>query len=275
MTTVQLLKELTREQFDAICRLTHEVCGINLHEGKERLVEARLGRRLRALDLADVDQYLDYLRGPGGEAEILNMVDALTTNKTSFFRESQHFAFLSERVIPEALARGPQLRLWSAGCSSGEEPFTMAMVALETLGARRAASVRILATDISAEMLDKACAGVYTEAALAEVPHSLLMSYFEPISGPAPRSWRVGSLLRRTVTFAQLNLMETWPMKARFDVIFCRNVMIYFDRETRDRLVERFRRLLHPQGYLLVGHSESLTGAQTGLSYVQPAVYAR
>ncbi|MEN6347540.1 MAG: protein-glutamate O-methyltransferase [Armatimonadia bacterium] len=275
MTIVQSPKGLTREQFGAICRLTHEVCGINLHEGKERLVEARLARRLRALELVDVDQYLDYLRGPSGDTEILHMVDALTTNKTSFFREPQHFDFLAERVIPEATARGSQLRLWSAGCSSGEEPFTIAMVALETLGTNRAASVRILATDISAEMLDKASEGVYTEAALAEVPRPLLTRYFEPIKGSAPRSWRVGSLLRRTVTFAQLNLMEKWPMRGPFDAIFCRNVMIYFDRETRDHLVERFRRLLHPEGYLLVGHSESLTGAETGLSYVQPAVYAR
>lgn len=263
--------ELGREEFEVISRVVRQVAGIHLHEGKQGLVRTRLSPRLRALGLADYGGYLAYLRSPDGEAEMPRMLEALTTNKTSFFREPGHFRFLSEELVPAWEREGSEeVRLWSAGCSSGEEPYTIALL----LGARAPAlKVRILATDLSQRMLERARAGVYREEAIAEIPETLRRLGLEP--GPMTGTRRIRKEIADRVRFARLNLMDPWPMKGRFDAIFCRNVMIYFDRPTQERLVNRFADVLVPGGHLFIGHAESLTGIRHPLRYVLPAIYRR
>lgn len=261
---------LSGAHFTRIATLLHEHAGIRLREGKEGLVRARLAKRLRALGLTDFDAYLAHVESERSRAEFTEMVDALTTNKTSFFREHAHFAVLRDDVLPAS--PGP-VRLWSAGCSSGEEAYTLAMVLHEALGTAAAAQARILATDISHRVLAVAKAGRYPAETLADVPPSLRQQYWRAIDGDA--RYEAGPALRQVVQFGRLNLMAPWPMRGPFDAIFCRNVMIYFDKDTQQRLVERYRQLLRPGGYLFVGHSESLTGLAHQFRYVQPAVYAR
>lgn len=264
-------KTLTRSQFQALSTWVRQACGINLHEGKLGLVQARLAGRLRELGL-DIETYLARLAAPGGEVEAARLVDALTTNKTGFFREPRHFDLLRGHVLPELRRQRTRLSVWSAGCSSGEEAYTLAMVLLHVLGP--GADVRILATDLSARMLARARQGVYTAEALETVPADL-RRYFTFVPGPAPRSYAINPEVKRLVHFARLNLMDPWPMRGTFDLICCRNVMIYFDNATQQRLVQRFRDRLVPGGYLFTGHSESLAGLQHDFRYVQPAVYQR
>jgi chemotaxis protein methyltransferase CheR len=221
------------------------------------------------------EAYLARVRGDA--RELAEMIDLLTTNKTSFFREAAHFDYLRDRLLP-ALGPGP-LRIWSAGCSSGEEPYTVAMVVREAWGALASRDVKILATDISRRVLATAAAGVYPEALLGEVPPELLRRHWtraeaSGVRGAAP-GWRAGDGLRSLVTFAPLNLMGAWPMRGPFQAIFCRNVMIYFDKATQQALVNRYYDLLAPGGHLFVGHSESLSALSHRFTYVQPAVYRR
>jgi chemotaxis protein methyltransferase CheR len=256
-------------QFARIAELLHEHAGIRLREGKEGLVRARLAKRLRTLGLPDFEAYLAHVEREPTRREFTEMVDALTTNKTSFFREHAHFGVLRDEVLPAC--PGP-VRLWSAGCSSGEEAYTLAMVVQDALGTA-ASSARILATDISHRVLATATAGVYPAATLADVPPALRQQYWRPSSDGT--RLEAAPALRALVRFGRLNLMAAWPMRGPFDAIFCRNVMIYFDKATQQALVERFRQLLRPGGYLFVGHSESLTGLTHQFRYVRPAVYAR
>jgi chemotaxis protein methyltransferase CheR len=265
------------EAFRRVSRLMYRISGVNLTDGKQELVGARIAKRMRVLGQESVTEYVDFVEGPGGADELAHMVDVLTTNKTSFFREEPHFDFLASTVIPGWLASGGPLRIWSAGCSSGEEPYSVAMLLLDRVPDLARRDVRILATDLSRPVLAKAQAAVYDEPLLDSVPRALRDRYTTPkpgIPGGAPLR-EMNREVRSLVSFAQLNLMAHWPMRGPFDVIMCRNVMIYFDRDTRQRLVERMAGLLRERGHLLVGHSESLNGLDHGLSYVQPAVYRR
>jgi chemotaxis protein methyltransferase CheR len=258
-----------------VCAITYTESGIKLGPGKEGLVRGRLAKRVRAVGLDSFAEYLRLVESDAGRAELAEMVDALTTNKTNFFRESAHFDFLGGTVLPALAAAGGPARIWSAGCSSGEEPYTLAMVACERLAHPERVPVRILATDLSARVLARARAGVYTAEQLDGVPHAALEKYFEraPETGPSAR--RIGARARGLVKFGRLNLMGAWPMRGPFEAILCRNVMIYFDKETQERLVNRYHELLAPGGYLFVGHSESLTGLRHPFAYVQPAVYRK
>jgi chemotaxis protein methyltransferase CheR len=258
-------------EFEEIARIVHAVAGIRLPPGKEGLVRARLARRLRLLGVPSFAAYVAHVQHERGRAELAEMVDALTTNKTDFFREAAHFDYLRERVLA-ARAPGAPLRFWSAGCSSGEEPYTLAVVLRESLPDVDRRDVRILATDISRRVLAHARAGSYSDAALEGVPEPLRRRHFARTPDGA---WQASPSLRRLVTFAPLNLVGPWPMKGPFDAILCRNVMIYFDKATQQRLVDRYWRLLPPGGHLFVGHAESLSGLQHRFRYVQPAVYAR
>ena len=263
--------ELTTEQFDRISETMMTVAGIRLPPGKETLVRSRLSKRLRALGLTGFEAYLEHIDGDGSGAELAEMVDALTTNKTSFFRESAHFDFLAERVLPELNGRS-ELKVWSAGCASGEEPYTLAMVLAEHLPEPLDRNARILATDISGHSLAVARAGIYGSGLVESVPQPLRRKYLERRSDGR---YGVKASLKEMTRFARLNLMGDWPMRGPFDAVFCRNVMIYFDRETREELVARFHGLIREGGYLFVGHSESLTGLTHEFQYVQPAVYRR
>ena len=274
--------ELARAEFDEISRTVAAVSGIQLRAGKEGLVRSRLARRLRQLGVGSYGAYLERTRGPAGAAERAHMVDLLTTNKTSFFRESAHFDLLRSRVLPEFGDVPGGLRVWSAGCSTGEEPYTLAMLVCDALAEPARRATRILATDLSARVLERARAGVYTDEQAEGVAPDLLRRHFArrpmpndgALNGGAP-GWSASPELRALVHFAPLNLMGAWPMRGPFHAIFCRNVMIYFDKPTQAALVARFHALLAPGGYLFVGHSESLSAVGHSFGYVQPAVYRR
>lgn len=266
--------DLSPAEFQRVCEILYRVCRITLGEGKQPLVKARLWKRIRSLGMQGYTEYFTFVESREGKQELLSMVDALTTNKTSFFREAQHFDFLKEE-LPAHFKTAKRLRIWCAGCSSGQEPYTLAIVLQEALTPAQRSDTLILATDISSRILTAAREGVYDDEEVAGVSPQQLRRWFVPGGNGAKTEHRVNDELRRMIRFARLNLMEPWSMRGPFDFIFCRNVMIYFDRPTQENLVRRFQELLRPGGCLLVGHSESLTGRIEGLSYVRPAVYRK
>ena len=267
--------ELGEAQFEQIKHLMHRLCGVYLRPGKEALVKARLSKRLRTLGIGSFESYVDLVERDTSREELTLLIDALTTNKTDFFREPQHFDYLREQVLPGLMAAGDRMRFWSAGCSTGEEPYSLAILLREEVPDINGRDVRILGTDISTRVLQKAREAVYGEDALKDVPHSVLKRHFHTLRAGDTSSFRVDDAVRTMVRFARLNLMGTWPMAGPFDGIFCRNVMIYFDRSTQQALIRRFYDLLKPGGHLLIGHSESLTGKSHPFRHVQPTVYAR
>ena len=266
---------LRPEDFEQISQIVYKYAGIRLSSGKEELVRSRLIKRLRALSLNSFDSYLRFIKDDKTSQELHTMIDALTTNKTSFFREIQHFDYMRNRILPELRARSSRLRVWSAGCSSGEEPYSIAMILHEEWPQIIQADARILATDISARILAKARTPEYEKEYLKDVPLEYFSKYFSPVNTAPNRIYTIHEKIKKMIRFAQLNLMDAWPMKGPFDIIFCRNVMIYFDSATQGRLVKRFYDLLVPGGHLLVGHSESLVANSCGFKYVQPATYMK
>ena len=272
-TSMQADCELTPAQFDRIASMLHTHAGIRMRTGKEGLVRARLVKRLRALGLTDFGAYLSVLDRDASRVEFAEMVDALTTNKTNFLREPSHFDFIREQLLPSTAG---SLRIWSAGCSTGEEPYTLAMLFNDAIASTGKRDVRILATDISQRVLTLAKAGQYAPEMLAGIPQEWIERYWIRRSGAhGSMHFEATPVLRRLVHFARLNLMEHWPMQGPFDAIMCRNVMIYFDKDTQQQLIERFWALLRPGGHLFVGHSESLTGLTHRFRYRQPAVYVK
>jgi chemotaxis protein methyltransferase CheR len=265
--------KLRKSQFERIRQLVHELTGINLHPGKEELVKARLTKRLRALGLKSIDAYMEHLRQDGPKGELVTMIETMTTNKTSFFREAQHFDYLCRKIVPALKDR--KIRVWSAGCSSGEEPYSTAILLNEAIQDINLWDIGILATDLSRRMLAQARKGIYEANLLRDVPPLLLSKYFTCIETNPVRRYQVIEPLRRKVHFARLNLIGQWPMRGPFDVIFCRNVMIYFDKSTQEQLVKRFWDMLKPEGHLFVGHSESLAGSPHLFRYAQPAIYMK
>src|SRR5664280_100729 len=265
--------KLSSRQFDIISRLVYQVSGIDLHEGKEELVKARLIKRLRHLKIFGFDRYLKYLANDKSGSEIRAMVYVLTTNKTNFFRESGHLDYLRDEIITGL--GNDQIRLWSAGCSSGEEPYSIAITLCEAMPDIEKCDIKILATDISDRMMEQARQGLYGEDTLKGMPPQLKRKYFQKAEAGIGHRYRVVPLLQSMVCFAKLNLMDEWPMRGLFDVIFCRNVMIYFDKQTQEKLVKRFWSQLRAGGYLMVGHSESLTFMAHDYRYIKPAVYQK
>jgi len=271
--------ELTDAQFERISQLVRKLCGINLHTGKRELVKARLSKRLRSLGLSSFGDYVDFVQHDRTGNELTAMLDAISTNLTSFFREPAHFEYLARSVIARAVDGaeriGRGLRLWSAGCSSGEEPYSMAITVAESIPDLSRWDAKVLATDLSTDMLTRAAEGVYPKGRLQTLPPLIRGKYFTCVDTGPDRHYRVNGPLRKLVHFARLNLMGQWPMSGPFDAIFCRNVMIYFDKPTQARLIERFWELLGPGGTLFIGHSESLAGVQHRFRYVQPTVYEK
>lgn len=269
---------LTDSQFKQISTLVYSKSGINLHAGKKELVRARLGKRLRAVGCRGFDEYYDFLTKDEGGGELVRMLDAITTNKTSFFREKAHYDFLEKTIFP-AIApnrRGrANIRCWCAGCSSGEEPYTLAICASEYFRAYPHVDFRILGTDISTEILDIAGKGVYPEAKVQDMSVVLLRRYFQKGYGKHEGYYRAKDSLKKMVTFKNHNLMEPCVFAEPFGLILCRNVMIYFDKETQTALVRRFYNCLTGGGYLFVGHAESLTGIEHSFTYIQPTIYRK
>lgn len=269
---------MRESEFDFIRSLVYERSRISLSRDKRELVTARLGKRLRATNLTSVGEYCRLLKAPGQEAELANLIDAISTNHTFFFRENAHFDFLRQKVIPEmqgtaAKERRTCFNVWSAACSSGEEPYSIAMTLAECMPN---SPWRIEATDISHRILDRAKAGIYRDETVQRLTAQQLQAYFQRGFGPQDGNYRVKAALRNQITFRHLNLLEGEPpFHEQFHVIFCRNVMIYFDQPTQEELVARLARQLRPGGYLFVGHAESLTAVRHTLQNVRPAVYRR
>ena len=266
---------MEKRTFEKFRQIVYEKSGISLGERKEALVSARVGKRMRALGIDDHRKYLRHVINDDTGVEIVHLLDAISTNVTSFFRESTHFDFLSD-AISQWLADGQRrFRVWSAACSTGEEPFTLAMTLKECINGQNV-DLRILATDISTRALDRCREATYAKEKLKDVPPLLRERYFEREEKEEGTFYNVKKPLKDIIVFKRLNLSTPpFPMHGPFDVIFCRNVMIYFDNYVRTNLLTDIYRLLKPGGYLMVGHAESLTGMVSEFKSVRPSVYIR
>jgi chemotaxis protein methyltransferase CheR len=272
--------QLSDRDFNRLRKFIFEHTGISLSDHKRALVYSRLGKRLRFHGLSTYSEYYELVseNDPDG-IELVEMINAITTNKTSFFRESHHFDFLADSVFPEFLKSSLDggnrvLRMWSAGCSTGQEPYTLAMIVREFFGTRSNLDFDILATDIDTNVLNRARQGIYNEEQISDIPVDLLRKYFLKGKDDKAGLAKVGTELQSIVRFDRLNLFDPmWPMKEPLDIIFCRNVIIYFNRDTQRALIKRMVSKLRPGGYLMLGHSESLHGYDHGLQHVKKNVY--
>ncbi|MFA5340357.1 MAG: protein-glutamate O-methyltransferase CheR [Clostridia bacterium] len=249
--------------------------GINLSQ-KRNLIEGRLGNIVAAKGFNEFSGYLDYVFSEKGTEEIINMINKLTTNHTFFMRESSHFDYFKQTVLPYLKTNKDSydLRLWSAGCSSGEEAYTLAMIVDEFFeGNKEPWEKTMLATDISTNVLEKAENGIYEHSSVLKMPKSYQEKYFVQISKD---QYQVVSRIRQRIVFRKFNLMtEKFPFKKKFDVVFCRNVMIYFDKETKEALLGKIFNCMEEGGYLFVGQAESITRSSTGFTYVMPSIYRK
>ena len=273
------LLPLLDADFGYIARLLYERAGIRMGEQKRSLISARLSKRIKALGFGSFRDYLEFLRTSGGDLEFGKLLDLLTTNHSYFYREKEHYDFLAARVLVPLraeLARGEarELRIWSAGCAAGEEAYSIAMTIRDSLGEEfRKVDAGILATDISSTVLNEAMEGSYAGAKLKELPRRFVDSY---MASRGQDLWTIRPEVKAMVLFKRLNLMrEDFPFKGRFDVVFCRNVMIYFDADSRRRLVASIHRVIKPGGYLFIGHSESIPRDDCPFEYVRPAIYRK
>lgn len=262
--------------FRSLVQLAREHAGIALSDSKRNLVYTRVSRRLRALGFTSFKQYRDYLAGNAGELE--SFINAISTNLTKFFRESHHFDHFRSQVVQPFLngtQRGDgRFRVWSAGCSTGEEPYTIAAVLRHEIPSGNRHDIRILATDIDTDVLAKAARGVYPVSGFDSVPRTY-RDYFEPTSEGRGDNMIATEAIRSLIAFRRLNLIDPWPFRGKFDAIFCRNVMIYFDNPTKTALIDRFIQHIKPRGFLYIGHSESFHGTHPDLQLVGRTTYRR
>jgi chemotaxis protein methyltransferase CheR len=260
--------------------LIYAQSGINLSAEKKTMLELRLRPRLRVLGIDSYREYCDYLfSAPGQREEIVPLLDAVSTNKTDFFREPDHFEYLKAKVLPEMLhgnAGGRPLLVWSAGCSSGEEPYTLAMVLSEYARSHPGLRFRVLATDLCTTVLEKARLAIFNAETVAPVPAELRQRYFLRSRDPASKEIRIVPELRELVEFRRLNFMDSdYSFKEKMDVIFCRNVIIYFDRLTQEQMLQRLTHQLTPGGTIFLGHSETLSGLDVPLVSIGPSTYRK
>lgn len=262
---------ITDAELERISQLIHRTAGIALNSTKRELVRTRLANRIEHFGLQTLGQYIDLIEADPSRRELTVLANLLTTNETSFYRESAHFDFIRDAVAP-SLAPGSSF--WSAGCSSGAEAYTLAMVLTDATSPAQQVGLRILGTDINTQVLDVAKEGVFRGSQLRGLPPDKRRRFFTEEEGGA--AVRARPEIGRWITWARMNLIaRKWPLKGPFQGIFCRNVMIYFDAATRQDLVQRYERLLAPGGHLFIGSSESLGGLKHGLEYVQPSVYRK
>ena len=262
--------------FNKFREIVYQRSGISLGNGKVALVSARVSKRMRALGINDFRKYLKFVTQDKSGEEIVHLLDVISTNVTSFFRESNHFDFL-KTAVSEWLAQGQRrFRFWSAACSTGEEPYTMAMTLSETVTGN-SVDMKILATDISTRVLDTCRKGAYEGEKLKGIPLIFRERYFKQCrNNNGETLYMVNGALKNLIVFKRLNLSaHPFPMRGPFDVIFCRNVMIYFDNALRSSLLGEMHRLLKPNGYLMVGHSESLTGIASNFRVLKPSIYVK
>ena len=252
--------KLTERDFNTIRKLVYDHTGINLSEGKRDMVYSRLAKRLRQLGLETFGDYCALLENESSD-ELGNFMNSVTTNLTSFFREEHHFEYLKNELLPKLMKirDGERtIRIWSAGCSSGEEPYSIAMTVRDVIPASSGWDVRILATDLDTNVLHHASQGIYSEDRLNGVPKEKLKRWFLKGKGDNAGKVRIAKELRDMIIFKQLNLMKAWPIKPGIDVLFCRNVVIYFDKPTQSVLFDRYADILADHGHMFIGHSETL-----------------
>ncbi len=277
----QVEKQIGNKEYDFIRNLVYQRSRINLGENKRELVFARVSKRLRALKLQRFSDYIELIQSPAGREELTHLIDVISTNHTYFFREQAHFDFLLNEVLPSLTEStnstfGRTFRVWSAATSSGEEPYSIAILLDEYFSRLRGWSWRIECSDISTRILARAREGLFSHERLKLIRNDWLLKYFTKQRSPNSHEYKVNNILKDKMGFTTLNLLgEAYPYRESFNVIFCRNVMIYFDRPTQQELVHRMSPLIKPGGYLMIGHSESLTGIQHSLKMVKPAIYRK
>lgn len=267
--------EYTRADFDTLRAISNSHSGIIVSDDKFDMFYSRLSKRVRMLGLKNFQEYCQYLKN-NEETEFTAFINAITTNLTAFFRENHHFEYVKETIIPELLKRNHatrEIKVWSAGCSTGEEPYSIAMTLLENLP--EGWNVKILATDLDTNVLQTAATGVYGDDSVSGLSKERLKRWFKKGSGLNANKVKIKSILQECIRFKQLNLMSEWPMKGHFDFIFCRNVIIYFDRDTKERLVNRYSSLLATGSHLLIGHSESLHQIETDFDLIGKTIYRK
>ncbi len=266
------------KDFAAIRTVIKELTGISMSSSKHQLIYRRLVARLKATGIGSFKDYLAHLK-TGDPAELEAFTNAMTTNLTSFFREQHHFEFLANTVLPEIVARksesGKRLRIWSAGCSTGEEPYSIAITLNEALHDLALWNAKILCTDLDSDVLKTCKAGIYSQQRIEKMSENRQRRWFQKNRMQDDQRVRVHSQLQELVVFKQLNLMHDWPMKSRFDVVFCRNVIIYFDKPTQRVLIDRFAEILEDRGYLILGHSESLYNVSDRFSLIGNTIYQK
>jgi chemotaxis protein methyltransferase CheR len=275
------LAKISEADFGRLSRLITSKCGIRMPATKKTMVQGRLQKRIRQLKVGSIEEYCEYLFSPDGkERELDHMIDAITTNKTDFFREPAHFEYLVKTALPEVLKKRPvgldaPLKLWSAGCSTGEEPYTLAMVLNDFAEEHDGFKFSIFATDISMKAIEAGRLAVYRSEKVEPVPFGTKKKYLLKSRDSAKMSVRVVPKIREKVKFWRLNLAQDYTLGERMDAIFFRNVMIYFDRDVQEALLGRLIQFLRPGGYLFVGHSETLNGMDLPLRQVAPATYRK
>jgi chemotaxis protein methyltransferase CheR len=272
------LLRLKKSEFERMSQIIYTECGINLEESKKVMLESRLGKRLRALNLTSFEKYIDFLTSAKGlEKEMVHMIDVVTTNKTDFFREPHHFGFLNDNILPDFHNSSDRtFRVWSAACSTGEEPYTLAMVLQEFANHNARFAYEILASDISTQVLQKASLGVYHPSRIIDIPDKLKKRYLLKSKDRINPTVRIASQLRERVEFKHLNLMDRdLDISGELDVIFCRNVLIYFDRPTQLKVVNNLVQKLRRGGFLFIGHSESLHQFELPIKQVKPTVFIK
>ena len=269
---------MTDRELKEFSAFIYSELGIKITQTKKTMLQARLQRRLRTLNMKSYGQYLEYLQSLRGlEVELPQMVDAVTTNTTSFFREPKHFEYLVQHILPQWQKKKPgrTFTVWNAGCSSGEEPYSTAMTLMDYSERISPLNFSIVATDISTDILKKAARAIYEEERIATIPAEYRRKFLLRSKNKERRLVRVVPELREAVSFRRLNFMDDFQFRESMDLIFCRNVMIYFDRKTQHELVRKFCNHLEPGGHLFIGHSESLAGADLPLKQLAPATYQR
>jgi chemotaxis protein methyltransferase CheR len=270
--------ELSDSDFFRFCQLVHQHAGIHMTSQKKELVRARLMKILRQRGLSTFREYYDRVMQDNSGAELMGFLDALSTNQTAFWREPKHFEYLAAEILPFWTGEGQmplKKSIWSAGCSSGEEPYTLAVLMLNAFPRQDLSQVKIHASDISTQVLSQAERGIYPINRVEPLPAEWRRRFFQRGVGERQGFVRVKPEVRRLVNFFRLNLMDPLPFHENMDIIFCRNVMIYFEKETQVKLVDKFYECLKPGGYLFIGHSESLCNHQHQFNYVKPTIYRK
>ena len=271
--------KLSAADFSRLSKFIYQQYGIKMPEAKHIMLQSRLQKRLRALQMPSFSEYVDYVFSPAGSTEIVHMMDVVSTNKTDFFRENQHFEYLLDTVLPELhdLNRQNFVKVWSAGCSSGEEPYTLAMVMSEYASRTRGFDFSILGSDLSTIVLDKAVNAIYPEDRVDVIPYDLKKKYLLRSKDRTKPTVRIVPELRRKTSFMRLNFMDDTysEVPSNFDIVFCRNVLIYFDRKTQEAVINKLCRHLRSGGFFFLGHSESAAGINVPLKQLKPTVFRR